>query len=351
MAKWCRHAKAAAPTGLAVVTTETNSAGSLRMGQATGIEWCDHTYNPWMGCTKVSPACDHCYAEAQEDARYGRVEWGGPRRRTSEATRRAPYRWDREAAATGERRRVFCMSLGDFWDNQVPDEWRIEALNMIRQCRNLDWLILTKRPQNILKMLPPDWGRLGWSHVWLGATVENMTEARRRIPILLRVPARVHWLSVAPLLEPLDLRPWLGRGIDWIVVGGETGAKDARYMEPDWARDLRDQCSDTGVALFLKQMWKRQPIPADLMVREYPGFDRFVGGDNRHVESARLGYSLRSRVGGPPLPAPPRRSCRRSLGLRRSLLPCLDLTFEERPLMAINGASDPIVRLAIFHRQ
>ena len=94
------------------------------------------------------------------------------------------------------------MSLGDFWDNQVPDEWRIEALNMIGQCHNLDWLILTKRPQNILKMLPPDWGPLGWSHVWLGATVENMVEARRRIPILLRVPARVHWLSVARLLEP-----------------------------------------------------------------------------------------------------------------------------------------------------
>ena len=125
---------------------------------------------------------------------------------------------------------------------KCPMSGELEALNMIRQCRNLDWLILTKRPQNILKMLPPDWGPQGWSHVWLGATVENMTEARRRIPILLRVPARVHWLSVAPLLEPLDLRPWLGRGVDWIVVGGETGAKDARYMEPDWARDLRDQC-------------------------------------------------------------------------------------------------------------
>ena len=112
------------------------------MGQVTGIEWCDHTYNPWIGCTKVSPACDHCYAEAQEDRRYGRVKWGGPRRRTSQATRRAPYRWDREAAAAGERRRVFCMSLGDFWDNQVPHEWRTEAVNMIGQCRNLDWLIL-----------------------------------------------------------------------------------------------------------------------------------------------------------------------------------------------------------------
>ena len=191
----------------------------------------------------MSPACDHCYAEAQEDARYGRVEWGGPRRRTSEATRRAPYRWDREVATAGERRQVFCMSLGDFWDNQVPDEWRTEALNTIRQCRNLDWLILTKR-----KMLPPDWGPLGWSQVWLGKTVENMTEARRRMPILLRLPARVHWLSALS-------------------------------------------------------------------------------------------------------PAPPRRPCRRSLDLRRSLLLCLDLTFEECPLMGIDGASDSVVRLAIFHRK
>ena len=89
------------------------------MGQVTGIEWCHHTYNAWIGCTKVSPACDHCYAEAQEDRRYGRVEWGGPLRRTSEATRSAPYRCDREAAAASEHRRVFCMSLGDFWDNKV----------------------------------------------------------------------------------------------------------------------------------------------------------------------------------------------------------------------------------------
>ena len=159
------------------------------MGQVTGIEWCHHTYNPWIGCTKVSPACDHCYAEAQEDARYGRVEWGGPRRRTSEATRRAPYRWDREAAAAGERRRVFCMSLGDFWDNQVPDEWRTEALNMIRQCRNLDWLILTKRPQNIIKMLPPDWttARMVACLAWgdggkhdRGATADSGALARAR---------------------------------------------------------------------------------------------------------------------------------------------------------------------------
>jgi protein gp37 len=161
------------------------------------------------------------------------------------------------------------MSLGDFWDNQVPDEWRTEALGIIRQCRSLHWLILTKRPQNIDKMLPPDWGD-GWPHVWLGVTVENMIEARRRIPVLLKVPARARWLSVAPLLEPLDLRQWLGRGIDWIVVGGETGSKDARYMEPDWVRDLRDQCHNGGATFFMKQMSKRKPIPDDLMVRQYP---------------------------------------------------------------------------------
>jgi len=91
------------------------------------------------------------------------------------------------------------------------------------------------------------------------------------IPVPEPLPSQAElWLSVAPLLGPLDLRPWLGRGIDWIAVGGETGARDARYMEPDWARDLRDQCRDAGAALFMKQMWKRQPIPADLMVREHP---------------------------------------------------------------------------------
>ena len=158
----------------------------------------------------------------------------------------------------------------DFWDNQVTDEWRTEALNTIHQCRNQDWLILTKRPQNTVKMLTLDWGTHGWPHVWLGATVENMARGGRRIRIIVRVPARVHWLSVAPLLELLDLRPWLGRGVDWIIVGGETGAKHARYMAPDWARDLRDQCRDAGAALSMKQMWKRQPIPDDLMAQEHP---------------------------------------------------------------------------------
>jgi protein gp37 len=108
------------------------------MGRVTGIASCDQTYNSWIGCSKVSNACDHCYSEAQKDTRYGRVEWGGPRRRTLPSTRNSPYCRVREAASAGERRRVFALSLGDFWDNQVPDHWRIKALDVIGQCRNLD---------------------------------------------------------------------------------------------------------------------------------------------------------------------------------------------------------------------
>ena len=124
----------------------------------------------------------------------------------------------------------------------------------------------SEHPENAAARL----GRRGLAAFWLGVTTENMVEARRRIPVLLRVPARVHWLSVEPLLEPLDLRPWLGRGIDWIIVGGESGTKAARYMDPEWARDLRDQCQTARARFFFKQMTKRAPVPADLLVREYP---------------------------------------------------------------------------------
>jgi protein gp37 len=170
---------------------------------------------------------------------------------------------------------VFTLSLGDFWDNQVPTEWRTEALDVIRACRNLDWLILTKRPQNIAKMLPAGWGTNGWPHVWLRATVENMVEARRRIPHLLRVPAPHHWLSCEPMLEPLDLTPWLGRGrVDWIVCGGESGTV-ARPMDADWARSLLAQCQAASVPFLMKQMSGRtratlDAIPADLDVEQYP---------------------------------------------------------------------------------
>ncbi len=142
------------------------------------IEWTDHTFNPWIGCQHVSPGCDHCYAEAMMDHRYGKVEWGprGERKRTSEAYWKNPVKWNANARAFkrehGHRPRVFCASLADVFDNQVSPEWRRDLFALIRECPRLDWLILTKRPQNITKMLPSDWGR-GYQNGWLGVTAEN----------------------------------------------------------------------------------------------------------------------------------------------------------------------------------
>jgi protein gp37 len=242
------------------------------MAENTAIEWATHTFNPWTGCTKVSPACDFCYAEAWAK-RAGRPElWQGERKRTTEAYWRQPLKWDRAAQAAGRRDRVFCASLADVFDNQVPERWRDDLWHRIEQTPNLDWLLLTKRPQNIAKMLPGarigtrPWGD-GWPNVWLGTTVENQAEAERRIPHLLAVPAAVHSLSCEPLLEDLtgiDLT-----GIDWVIVGGESGPK-ARPMQEAWAESLRDQCRAAGVAFFMKQMARKAPIPERLMIREFP---------------------------------------------------------------------------------
>jgi protein gp37 len=245
------------------------------MAETTNIAWTDHTFNPWIGCTHVSPGCEFCYAEQTWDKRYHRVEWGGERSRTSAAYRRQPYIWNRKAPGQNHRPCVFCASLADVFDNQVPDEWRDDLWALIANCQNLDWLLLTKRPQNIRKMLPPDWGD-GWSHVWLGTTTENQEEADRRLPLLLEIPATVHFASVEPQLEPVDLRRYVGKGLDWVIVGGESGA-NARPFDPDWARTLRDQCADTGAAFFMKQMGGRrgnrdklEGLPPDLRIREWP---------------------------------------------------------------------------------
>lgn len=224
------------------------------MGADTKIEWARHTYNPWIGCTRLSPACDFCYA-ADWAKRYGQAHlWQGERRQTSAETRHRPLRWNREAIAAGERHRVFCGSLMDIADNQVPSRWRDDAWHIIDQCRALDWLLLSKRPQNYAKMLPtpaigaPEWGE-GWSHVWLGTTIED----RKRLvnaDHLRAVPAAVRFLSVEPLLEDLgeiDLT-----GIHLVIVGGESGP-NARPMHPDWVRSILRQCQTAGVAFFFKQ--------------------------------------------------------------------------------------------------
>ena len=425
----------------------------------TKIEWADYSFNAVVGCTKVSPACDHCYAESWAK-RAGKPElWHGELRRTSVDNWKQPVKWSLKAAWENVRPRVFCCSLSDVFDNQWDPQWRADLWDLIARCNNMDWILLTKRPQNIAKMLPPNdpmrYPTWPWRHVWLGTTAENQEEANRRIPHLLAVPAVVHFISCEPLLGPIDLSPWmldnpvyenqgkrevclsssserglgnprgrddlegvqqdvghgreesrkhsmqaasrgtqprkvssgqdyvgrreglclgaqtgllasqganperennqpreraqeaesprqLGTGdalgadstrapyseswpdrpkrdeerygetnattseednipqeegravggdsqrlrhhisssienrsrrsvgkISWVIAGGESGGH-ARMMEPAWARSLRDQCAEQDIAFFQKQMTKKAPIPADLLVRQYP---------------------------------------------------------------------------------
>jgi protein gp37 len=269
------------------------------MAENSKIEWTDATFNPWIGCTKVSPGCDHCYAEAQDKFRAWTPEgWGGPRRRTSEANWKLPLRWNAAAAAAGERRRVFCSSLADVFDNHVPEEWRADLFALIHATPNLDWLLLTKRIGNAWPMIAK--GCCGtsertrdpiaawpWPNVWLGATIVNQEEADRDIPKLLATPARVRFLSMEPLLGPVDLRPWIGagwagpggawcQGVHWVIVGGESGPK-ARPIHPDWASSLRDQCAGAGVPFLFKQWGEWAP-------RAGTAWDEWVMADgSRHT--------------------------------------------------------------------
>ncbi len=277
------------------------------MGAETLIEWADSTFNAWVGCTKVSPACDHCYAEGWAK-RTGHPElWQGQRRRTSSANWQQPRKWNRAAEEAARRPRVFCSSLADVFDNQIPERWRDDLWHLIDQTPHLDWLLLTKRPQNIAKMLPttaigaPAWGD-GWPNVWLGTTVESQAEADRRIPHLLAVPARVRFLSCEPLLEPVDLggewgayqdgnnsprrKSWLD-GLSWVIAGGESGG-GARPMHPAWVRSLRDQCTAAGVPFLFKQWgdWAPHEVKA--------GGD--LGGDVRRGRVAIVHPSGRSDV-------------------------------------------------------
>ena len=169
------------------------------------------TFNPWIGCQEVSPACDNCYArEFMTRKTTWATAWSGDRFRTSEANWKKPLAWNRKAEKSGVRAKVFCASLADVFDNKTPPEWRDELWHLIADTPHLDWLLLTKRPQNIAKMLPPMalnlyYGAWPWPNVWLGTTVENQEEADRRIPCLLAVPAVKRFLSCEPLLGPVDL--------------------------------------------------------------------------------------------------------------------------------------------------
>ena len=338
------------------------------MAENSGISWCDNTFNPWMGCTKVSPACKFCYAERDMDHRHGKVAWGpnGTRVITSDANWRKPVKWNRDfvsnytdaklkAIEPPRRPRVFCASLADVfedWDGPLVnskgeeliyfpasklnwgthgegtgdrpltmDDVRVELFKLIDATPNLDWLLLTKRPENILKM----WhGRFGRPNVWLGTSVESQEYADKRIPELLKCRdlSRVLFLSCEPLVGPVDLRPalWLEdqyfklrptmeRALDWIITGGESGP-EARPNHPEWFRDLRDQAGAARVPFHFKQWgeWapgtavsNRVPHAAVLINGKYCtpdsrdariALDRVVGG-----QWDRLQPTVMARVG------------------------------------------------------
>lgn len=285
------------------------------MAESTGIEWADSTFNPWIGCTKVGPGCDHCYAEARMDNRLHVVKWGPgqPRKRTSAANWRQPIAWDEQAAREGRRRRVFCASLADVFDNEVPAEWRADLFDLILRTPHLDWLLLTKRVGNVVSMLPATVNRFAdvFPNVWIGATVVNQAETDRDIPKLLRVPARVRFLSIEPLLGPIefsnvtkraDCVAQLGKsalsGVDWVIVGGESGSK-ARPMHPDWVRSLRDQCAAAGVPFFFKQHgeWIGVPDLRWLPGGSGPGFGAFDHYPfDQEAEAVRVGKSRAGRL-------------------------------------------------------
>lgn len=221
------------------------------MAESTNIAWTDSTFNPWLGCSKVGPGCDHCYAEAL-DRRTGGDHWGATKtpRTMSADNWRKPVRWQRIAEGTGTRRRVFCGSMCDWADKNALDSERARLWALIRSTPMLDWQLLTKRAPNIARCLPADWSA-GYENVWLGVTVENRKHGLPRIDHLRRAPARVRFLSIEPLLEDLgeiDLT-----GIHWVIVGGESG-HGARPLEAAWVESIRRQCEAAGVAFFFKQI-------------------------------------------------------------------------------------------------
>ena len=268
------------------------------MSENSKIEWTTHTCNFWWGCFKVSPGCTNCYAETLSK-RYGKDIWG-PASTTERQRTKGPWRdilkWNKAAADKDEPTYVFVQSMSDFFeDHPQVAEWREEAMEILESCENLTIQLLTKRPENIPSMAP-HWMEAWPAHIWIGTSVENQKYARKRINWLEIIPAKVRFLSVEPLLGPVDLDEWIGDcldcdalicihrklgtvnhyrdgderpAFDWVIVGGESG-HNKRPMDLAWARSLRDQCANAGVPFFFKQIDKIQPIPDDLMIREFP---------------------------------------------------------------------------------
>lgn len=305
------------------------------MAETTKIEWADATLNPWWGCTKVSPGCANCYADALAH-RWGKDVWGPGRAREDhrEGARKLAMRLERQAVAEARPLRVFCASMADWLDPEVPAEWLADLLALVDQTPHLTWMLLTKRPQlwrerlsaahtHETRCLEHDTdvslGIEAWlrgrapANVWVGTTVEDQQRADGRIPQLLAIPARVRFLSCEPLLGPLKLpaafempsgRGWIGdavsngdpvtrfteRRIDWVIAGGESG-HGARPMHPDWVRALRNQVTAAGAAFFFKQWGEYFNVPGapcppavlvDLEGRTYESRGRVAEGAREH---------------------------------------------------------------------
>ncbi len=235
------------------------------MAKNSQIEWTHHTFNPWWGCSKVSPACQNCYADLWA-RRMGHNLWGqsAPRRFFTAAHWKEPITWNEEARLDRVRRRVFCASMADVFEKRLElNSLRKRLWGLIQETPWLDWLLLTKRPQLIESMIP--WGQNWPANVWIGTTVENQSFAEERLPHLLKHQAAVRFVSCEPLLGNIDLRPWFHRRgfepIDWVIAGGESGP-GARPMHPDWATDLLKQCRSADTAFHFKQ-WGHW-VPAEL---------------------------------------------------------------------------------------
>lgn len=282
------------------------------MGKNTHIQWCDHTFNGWIGCTKVSPGCKFCYAEHETFVRreraHGRELWGpaGTRHITTPDYWKQPLKWNNDAwmecTNCGERgqlmgmmtnhwddlkgcyqstlrtmrQRVFCMSLADALED-LPELilWRSNLVNLMEQTSNLDWLLLTKRIELAPDLLPYTWFNGLWpKNVWIGTSVENQAMADQRIPALLKCPAPVRFLSIEPMLEPVDIADF--DAVEWVIVGGESGSKH-RPFDWEWARQVRADCLAENIPFFMKQgggypdkQDRMEDFPENLRIREWP---------------------------------------------------------------------------------
>jgi protein gp37 len=229
-----------------------------------------HTFNPWWGCLKVSEECQHCYAEDIANHYMKERLWGPaqntPRLTFGENHWKDPHQWNRKAQQGGHRHSVFCASMSDVYEIHPQLETERQKLwQTIAATPYLNWLLLTKRPENILTLSP--WGRGTWpDNVWIGTSAGLQKRAEERVPALLEVPAVVRFISAEPLLGPVDLTPWLPN-LSWIIAGGESGTHH-RPLNLQWARDLRDQCLSA----------KRQGYPVSFYFKQIGGRTHAAGG-------------------------------------------------------------------------